>query len=136
MVHPFMRSTKTSTIRSLLTPSSRQSDFGLNQKPKSQRKKRKLYVWWKKRYRDLLFVVHEMRASTWSEISPPDEDKLIVSLRSDAKNSDVLLILVLHMREVISPEFLMSSSEVPNVKTFCFAFSQNLSKRPREGGSM
>ena len=60
----------------------------------------------------------------------------IASLKSDAENGDVLLILVLHMHEVIFPEVLMSSSEVPKVKTFYFTFSQNLSKGSRDGGSM
>ena len=38
------------------------------------------------------------------------------SLRSDAENSNVLLILVLGMHEVISPEILMVSSQVPTSK--------------------
>ena len=60
----------------------------------------------------------------------------IASLRSDAENGDVLQILVLSMPEVISPDILTSSSQVPNVKTLRFMFSQNLSKRARNGGSM
>ena len=62
--------------------------------------------------------------------------QILASLRSDVENSDVLLILVLSMHEVIPTEILTSSSEVPNVKIFCFTFSQNLSKRPTNGGSM
>ena len=57
---------------------------------------------------------------------------VLASLRADA---DILLILLLRIREVISPEIL-TLSQVPNVKTLCFMFSQNLSKRTRNGGSM
>ena len=58
------------------------------------------------------------------------------SLRSDAENKDVLLILVLRMSERISPEILTSSSQVRNVETLGFTFSQNLSKRARNSKSM
>ena len=54
---------------------------------------------------------------------------LITGLRSDAENGDVFLIFVLRMREVIFPEILTSSNQVPNVKTLRFTFSQNLNKR-------
>ena len=42
---------------------------------------------------------------------------VLASLRSNIEKGDVLLILVLRMHEVISPEILTSSIEVPNVKT-------------------
>ena len=67
-------------------------------------------------------------------------DKIsLASPRSDAENGDVLLILVLRMRKVISPETLTSSSQVPKVKTRENTLFHVLSKpqpKSRNGGSM
>ena len=61
---------------------------------------------------------------------------VLASLIAYAENGDVLLILVLRIREVTSSKILTSLNQVPNVKILRFTYSQNLSERAKNGGSM
>ena len=61
---------------------------------------------------------------------------VLASLIAYAENGDVLLILVLCIREVTSSKILTSLNQVPNVKILRFTYSQNLSERAKNGGSM